>query len=255
MEHEIILFFVGIIVGVMNAIAGGGMLLGFPIMVALGMPPIVANATGALVTSPGQLASAIGYANYLRKVPLRYAWLLVPVVIGAAAGALTLRNTPHEYFAQLVPVLVLFGIGLFAFQPLMHFHLHRHIKKGSRTNWPIIILGFAILPVSFYGGFFGAGYGFMMLAFLSFTSLRDTHMMNAMKNVSAIFMSVTVMVCLFGANLIDWRIGAIMAVGSIIGGYYGAHYAQKVSSHRLRIAIIVIGLLAVAYLGYSAYSV
>lgn len=253
MEKDILLLFVGVIVGAMNAIAGGGMLVGFPVMVALGVPPITANATGMLITSPGQLASAIGYWKYLRKVPIRYAWLLLPVVIGAAVGALTLRNTSPTYFAELVPVLVLLGIGLFAFQPLMHFHLHRHIKGRKKSNWPLFIMGLAVLPVSFYGGFFGAGYGFMMLAFLSFTNLHDTHMMNAMKNVSAVFLSITAMLFLSGADLIDWRIGVIMAIGSVTGGYLGAHYAQKVSSHWLRIFIIVVGLTAVAYLAYCAY--
>jgi uncharacterized membrane protein YfcA len=253
METDLILLLVGGVVGAMNAIAGGGMLVGLPVMIATGIPPITASATGVIVTSPGQLASAIGYWKYLRKVPLVYVWLLVPIVIGAAAGSLLLRGTSPSYFAELLPVLVLFGVGLFAFQPLMHFHLHKHLKGRAKSNKPIYLLALAVLPVSFYGGYFGAGFGFLMLAFLSFTKLPDVHMMNAMKNVSAVFLSVTSMVCLFGSQLIDWRIGALMAIGSIIGGYGGARYAQKVSSHWLRAVIIIIGLTAVMYLGYRTY--
>ena len=253
MENNVILLLVGVVVGVMNAVAGGGMLVGLPIMIALGIPPITASATGVIITAPGQLASAVGYWSYLRRVPLRYAWLLVPVVVGAAAGSITLRGTEPGYFAELVPVLVLFGIGLFAFQPLMHFHLHKLIKGRARSNWPLFLLGLALLPVSYYGGFFGAGFGFLMLAFLSFTSIHDTHMMNAMKNVSAVFLAVTSMICLYGSHILDWRIGAVMAVGSVVGGYGGARFAQKVSSHWLRIGIIIVGLAAVAYLGYCTY--
>jgi uncharacterized membrane protein YfcA len=253
MEKGIVLLLAGFVVGVMNAIAGGGMLVGFPVLVALGIPPLVANATGSIITAPGQLASAIGYWRYLRKIPLRYAWLLIPVVLGAASGATALRYTPAGDFARIVPALVLFGVILFAFQPLMHFHLHKHLQGRYKTIFPLLILGLAILPLGFYGGYFGAGYGFMMLAFLGFTSLRDTHMMNAMKNVSAIFLSTTTIICLLCTHLIDWRTGSIMAVGTVTGGFIGARSAQKVSSHWLRIGIIIIGLLAVAYLGFHEY--
>lgn len=246
--QDIILFVAGLVVGSMNAVAGGGMLIGFPALIALGLPPLVANVTGNVVTAPGQLASAIGYRNYLRRVPLRYAWLLVPLIIGSAVGATTLRTTSSHDFAHLVPGLVLFGVALFAFQPLLHFHLHRHVTKRSKTWLPIVLIGLAILPLSFYGGYFGAGFGFIMLAFLGFTHLPDTHMINGMKNVAAIFVSSTAVVVLYSAHLIDWRSGLVMTAGSITGGYYGARAAQKVPSHWLRIIIICIGLSAVVYL-------
>lgn len=251
--HEIILFAVGIIVGAMNAIAGGGMLVGFPVLIALGVHPLVANATANIITAPGQLASAFGYRQYLRKVPLRYAWLLAPVTIGAGIGALMLRRTPADHFAHLVPGLVLFGVVLFTVQPLLHFHLHHHLKGRYKTWTPLIVIGLAVLPLSIYGGYFGAGYGFIMLAFLGFTNLHDTHMINAMKNVSAVGVASASIVCLYGSHLIDWRVGLIAAGGSIIGGYLGARYAQKVSSHQLRLVVIVIGFLAVAYLGLQEY--
>jgi uncharacterized membrane protein YfcA len=251
--HEIILFLVGIVVGAMNAIAGGGMLVGFPVMIALGIHPLVANATANIITAPGQAASAFGYRRYLRKVPLQYALLLIPVVIGAGMGALLLRNTPPAHFAQMVPALVFFGVMVFALQPLLHFHLHRHLKGKYKTWLPIVLIGLATLPLSIYGGYFGAGYGFMMLAFLGFTNLHDTHMMNAMKNVAAIGVASASIVCLYGSDLIDWRTGVIGAAGAVIGGYGGARFAQKVSSHQLRIIVVIIGLLAVAYLATQEY--
>lgn len=253
MIQDILLVLTGIVVGGMNAIAGGGMLIGFPVLIAFGMPPLLANATGNIVTAPGQLTSAIGYRNYLRKVPLRYILLLIPCIIGAAAGALTLRNTSQAHFAKLVPLLVLFGVCLFTFQPLLHLHLHQALKGRRRAIVAFALLGFAFLPLSFYGGYFGAGYGFIMLAFLGMTSLHDAHMINAMKNVSAIFVSATSMMCLYGAHLIQWRMGLFMAAGSMIGGYVGARSAQKVSTHWLRVFIIIIGLTAVVYLAFRDY--
>jgi uncharacterized membrane protein YfcA len=186
-------------------------------------------------------------------VPLRYTLLILPIVAGSILGALTLRNTSPHDFARIVPGLVLFGVALFAFQPLLHFHLHQHVKGKARAALPMIILGVAMIPLSFYGGYFGAGYGFIMLAFLGFTNLPDTHMMNAMKNVAAIFVSTTSVICLYSAHLIDWHVGLVMAIGTATGGYIGARSAQKVSSHWLRVAIICVGLCAVVYLGFRQY--
>lgn len=249
MLTDILLFLTGIIVGVMNALAGGGMLIGFPALVLFGVPPIMASATGAIITSPGQLASAFGYRKFLRKVPLFYAWLLVPCVIGASAGALILRHTSADHFANIIPVLVLFGVLLFAFQPLIHFHLHRHVKNKSKRLLPIILIGIAFLPLTVYAGYFGAGYGFIMLAFLGFTSIKDVHMMNGMKNITAVFISAASIVSLYSSHLIRWQVGFVMGGGAILGGYFGSRVAQKISSHWLRIIVILVGLAMAAYLG------
>lgn len=253
MEKDIILLLTGFVVGAMNAIAGGGMLIGFPVLIAVGTPALFANATANIVALPGQLTSAFGYRRYIRRVPPRYLLLLLPVIVGSAAGALTLRHTSADDFAKIVPLLLLFGIGLFAFQPLLHFHLHSHVK-GERRNWlPMLLLGIVTAPLSFYGGYFGAGYGFMMLAFLGFTNMPDAHMMNGMKNVAATFVAATSIVCLYNSGFIQWHTGLVMAVGSATGGYVGARQAQKLSSHRLRITVIVIGMAAVIYLGLQQY--
>lgn len=251
--HDIIYLLTGFVVGAMNAIAGGGMLVGFPVLVATGIPPIVANATAYVINPLGQLCSAIGYRKYLRKVPRRYALLLIPNILGAMAGALLLRNTNPDHFARMIPLLVLFGVALFVFQPFLHFHLHGHLKGRTKRLLPLLLVGLAILPISFYGGYFGAGYGFLMLAFLGFTSIHDAHMMNAMKNVSAAVLSVVALICLYGSNLIDWRAGLIAAAGAAVGGYVGSRSALRVSSHLLRLFIITVGLSAVVYLFMVEY--
>jgi len=253
MLTDIIIFVTGLVVGAMNAIAGGGMLLGFPILIATGLPPIMANATTALAVGPGQISSAFGYRKYLRKVPLRYAWLLVPTAAGAVVGALLLRHTSADHFATIIPWLLLFGVGLFSFQPLLHIHFYKHIKNRKKSLWPLVLTGLAILPIAFYGGFFGVGYGFLMLTFLSFTNLRDAHMNNALKNVSAIVVCFASLICLSTSGLIHWHIGLVMAAGCLLGGYLGARGAQRVSSHKLRIVIMIIGLCSVLYLLFQEY--
>ncbi len=251
--HEIILFFTGIIVGAMNSVAGGGMLVGFPIMLAVGMPPINANATGSLVILPGQLSSAFGYRKYLHKLPRKYLLLLIPCIFGAAIGATILRHTSSARFRELIPILILFAVILFAIQPFLHFHLHRHISKRSRNNQTLILIGLALFPVSIYAGYFGPGFGFLMLAFLGFTSLKDVHKMNALKNLAGACIAASVIVFLLGANLFNWKFGLIMGLGGVIGGYSGSRVSMKFSTHAIRIVVIVIGFASAAYLAFRTY--
>src|SRR5579859_7676564 len=184
MIKEILLFLTGIFVGGMNAIAGGGMLLGFPVLLMAGLSPLAANITTTIIVLPGQVTSAIGYRNYLRKLPPRYLILLLPCIIGGAAGALVLRHTSNSRFQEMVPVLILFAVLLFAFQPLLHFHLRKHLSQHSRHLGRLSLIALGLLPTAFYGGYFGAGFGFIMLAFLSFAKLHDFHQVNGLKNLA-----------------------------------------------------------------------
>lgn len=251
MQHDIIIFLVGIVVGAMNSIAGGGMLIGFPVLLALGVPSLIANATGHVAASSGLITATLGNREYLRKIPRRYAILVLPLLIGSVAGSFYLRNTPADTFEQIVPSLLFFGVGLFAFQPLLHFHLHRHLRGHTSRLWPVLLVAFALLPISFYGGYFGIGFGFLMLAFLGFTSVHDAHMMNALKNVAAVVVGLTAIICLLGSGLIDWHVGIVMGAGTALGGYVGARLSQKLNSHWLRIAIVVIGLAAAIRFWYT----
>jgi uncharacterized protein len=250
---DILLFLTGIVVGGMNAVAGGGMLIGFPVAVALGLPPLVVGATSSVITTPGQIASAWGYRAYIRRVPRRFLLLIIPLVLGSIGGALTLRNTSADHFADIIPFLVFLGVGLFAFQPLLHFHVSQHIRGKHRTIKPLYLIALAMLPLAFYGGYFGAGFGFIMLAFLSFAKLADAHMMNGIKNLGATCVSLTALACLYSSGLIDWRLGLIMGTGSLLGGYAGSRLSQRLSTHVLRVIVIVIGLSAVVYLALQNY--
>jgi uncharacterized membrane protein YfcA len=253
---EILLLLAGVIVGVMNAIAGGGMLVGFPILLAAGVPPIVANATTGLIVLPGQLSAVFGYRKYLPQIPKRYLLIAIPMVIGATVGAQILRNTSHENFAQIIPVLILAAVVLFIFQPLLHRHVHYHIHgpKKHRDRWqPLILPALVLLPLSVYGGYFTTGFGFIMLAFLGFTQLTEIHRMNAFKNLLMIVISITVLANLATSGLVDWQHGAWMGAGSLIGGFIGAKLAQRIPSHAVRITVIVIGLTAAIYLVLRNY--
>jgi uncharacterized membrane protein YfcA len=255
--HDIILFLVGIVVGAMNAIAGGGMLIGFPVLLALGVPAITANATTGLIVLPGNLAASYSYRKYLKRVPRSYLLLLIPSIVGSIIGAFILRHTSPSSFERIVPGLVAFAVVLFAFQPFLHNYIHQHIhgpKRLRESVRPIYIVALAVFPLAIYAAYFGAGFGFIMLAFLGFTRLHDhIHRMNALKNITGIVISGTALICLFSSHLIDWRHGIVMAAGGLVGGSTGSIYIQKVSSHVVRVVIIIIGVVTAAYLGLRSY--
>jgi hypothetical protein len=251
--HEILLFFVGIVVGAMNAVAGGGMLIGFPVMLAIGMPALVATATTNIVVLPGQLASAYGYRKYLHKLSRKYMLLLIPCMAGAAIGATILRHTSSSRFTQLAPLLILFAVILFSIQPFLHFHLHRHISKKSKNNQTLVLIALALLPVAMYAGYFGPGFGFIMLAFLGFTSIRDVHKMNGLKNLAGAGIAAAAIIALLSAHLFDWPLGLSMALGCTIGGYSGSRFSLHFSSHTIRIVVIAIGFVSAGYLAFHTY--
>jgi hypothetical protein len=220
-------------------------------LLAIGTPALVANATSCLIVLPGQVAAVYGYRKYLDKIPRRYLLLAVPTMLGAAIGVYFLKHTTVERFQQLIPCLIFFAVTLFVFQPFLHDHAHRHIHgpKKHRDSWkPLLLLCLAFFPVSIYGGYFGAGFGFIMLAFLGFTKVHEMHRMNALKNLLALGVAITSLTSLAGTNLISWRHGITMGIGAMIGAYVGARQVQKFSSHTVRIAVIIIGLITATYL-------
>jgi uncharacterized protein len=257
MLHDLVFFFTGLLVGAMNAVSGGGMLIGFPIMLSLGMTPLVANITANVAVLPGNIGAAVSYRKYLKKVPRVYLLLLIPAIVGAAVGAILLRHTSFTSFNHIIPWLILFAVVLFALQPFIYMQIQKHLHgpKNKRNSFrPLLLVGLAVLPLSVYGGYFGAGFGFIMLAFLGFTKLHEhMHRMNALRTVITVFIAGVSIICLFTSHLIDWQHGLIMGAGCLLGGYYGAIAIQRVSSHTLRIMVIALGLTTATYLGLRTY--
>ncbi len=255
--HDAILFLTGLVVGSMNAIAGGGMLVGFPVLLALGAPAIVANATTSLIVLPGGVSATYGYRRYLHRVPRQYLLLLIPAVLGSYIGASLLKHTSPSSFEHYVPGLILVAVVLFAFQPYLYRLLHRHLHRSKSKHLglqPLIVLSLAVIPISIYGGYFGAGFGFIMLAFLAFTKLHNhIHRMNALKNIMTIAIACTSLSVLYNSHLIEWHHGLIMGAGCLIGAYYGSVVTRKLPTHAIRIIVIAIGLGTTTYLTSRSY--
>ncbi|MFN0181759.1 MAG: sulfite exporter TauE/SafE family protein [Gemmatimonadales bacterium] len=231
--------------GAINSIAGGGTLLTFPAVVALGVNPLVANVTNTMALWPGAVAGLWGYRRQLRGMG---PWLLkfsFPSVLGGLAGGALLLATGQDRFGQVVPFLVLGATGLFALQGPIRGWLNRH---GTEPDVPVPIFLALQFLVGVYGGYFGAGIGILMLAVLGLVGLTDIHRMNAVKVWGALLINVVAAVLFAARGVIDWPLAAAMAVGATVGGYLGSHWAQRVGERAVRGAVIVVGMLSFAWL-------
>ena len=263
--------------GAVNSVAGGGMLLVFPALVGLGVPPIVANATGTVALWPGSMGSLWGYRNAMRGAGRWALHLAIPSLIGGLLGALLLLSTPSARFAALVPWLVLGATALFVLQrPVSDWLLRRSraartasgaasasasASANGETNgddivtqnsiplrsppWHFLVLQLAI---AIYGGYFGAGAGILMLVGLGLMGLTNIHQMNGLKNVCGSCFNAVAAITFATQGIVNWPIAAAMAVGSVIGGYFTSGLAQRTPQTLMRTIIGAIGLVASVYL-------
>lgn len=229
-----------VVAGAVNSIAGGGTLLTFPTLIALGVNPVMANATNALALFPGSLAGAIGFRRELGRTARWLRMLLPPSLLGGAAGAVLLLHTSPSLFRAISPFLVLLAAGLLALQDRFGARIV-HVSSTPSTRWRIGALGFQFL-VGVYGGFFGAGIGILMLAALGALGVGNIHEMNGLKNVLAMSINLVAAIYFAVSGAIVWSIAAVMAVGAIAGGYAGASVSRRFPAHVVTRAVVVIGV-------------
>jgi hypothetical protein len=246
----------GCVAGMMNAVAGGGTLVTFPTLIFAGLPSIVANATSTVALLPAQVSSAIGYRKAARSVN-RWLRVFAPVsLIGGLAGGILLVRTPTHVFDTLVPFLILFATILFmansAFNKIFGARLAAMHGTDPPRSW---VAGAAVfqLAVAVYGGYFGAGIGILMLASLGMLGFEDVHAMNALKVRLGFLINIVAALYFIISGLVEWPSAAIMAVGTVVGGYAGAHFAQKIPQSRVRSLITAIGLVISAVMFYKQF--
>ena len=234
--------------GAINSVAGGGTLISFPALVAMGVGTIPANATNTAAMWPGSLSSAVAYSRDTDLHRDLLGSLLVPSVLGALLGAFALVATPPEVFDRTVPFLVLFATMLFAFRS----HVNRLFDFGggdddvSRVGR---VWGFLFqLFVATYGGYFGAGIGILMLGSLSIMGLHDIHRMNGLKTILAAAINIIAFVFFALKGLVVWHLAIGMALAAVVGGYAGARVAKRLDPRIIRAFVIVVGMTVSAWL-------
>jgi uncharacterized protein len=231
--------------GAINAVAGGGMLLAFPALVAAGLSPISANATATVALWPGSLAGVAAYGHRMRGMSSwmwRYA---VASLIGGGIGGALVVSTPPERFAALVPWLVLSATVVFLAQPAILRWAERSMPRSDSNAHPPLL---AQVLIATYGGYFGAGAGILMLAGLERAGIRDIHLMNGLKLWGGVALNSAAIVFFLAASLVSWPEGIAMGVGAAVGGHATARFAQRLEPRIIRRLVVVIGVLTSAWL-------
>ncbi|MDO5704820.1 MAG: sulfite exporter TauE/SafE family protein [Paracoccus sp. (in: a-proteobacteria)] len=236
MVDILLLLVAGIIGGMLNAVAGGGTFITFPALVFTGVPPIAANATTTVAALPGYLAAAIGFRRDIRamdQAPLLR--VTIWTMIGGAVGSGLLLISSNKAFSVLVPFLLLAATLIFMNGPRL-----RQAAAGWRHAVAPFGLG-TLLPVAIYGGYFNGGLGIILLAMFSMWGMTDLHQMNGLKSWLSFALSVIAFAIFAIGGQVVWGPAAIMSLGTIIGGAFGAPVARRIPMPMLRLLIAAVG--------------
>jgi uncharacterized protein len=252
LHTAIFLFFAGVLGGALNAVAGGGSFVAFPALLFTGVPPVPANATNTVALWVGVTASGGAYRNRLnlpRRVMLP---LIATSIAGGLIGAFLLLKTPAHTFMHLIPWLMLAATLLFAAGKHLTVRFSGGLEHEASTA-ALVIASLFELVVAVYGGYFGGGLGIMNLAMLSALGMTDIHAMNALKVVLGGVINGVAVITFIAARAVYWPQGIVTTLGAIVGGYYAAHYAQRLPQSWIRAFVILVGTGMTAYFFVRSY--
>ncbi|MGE5527147.1 MAG: sulfite exporter TauE/SafE family protein [Methanosarcina sp.] len=235
----------GVAAGASNSIAGGGSLITFPTMVALGVPPLSANVTNTIGVIPGAVGGGLGYTDLLREQRQRFLRFLMPMMLGSVAGTVALLLTSNAAFEAIVPLLVAGSCLLLLLQPRL-----MHLSHAGNEGSPFLTAGIAFCGA--YGAYFGSAVSILLLALLALFVLDTIQHLNAIKILLVGFSNLLAGVVYAFLAPVEWRFVVVLWVFSLIGGRLGAQLARRVPSDTLRVAIAVLGLGVAVVLGVRA---
>jgi uncharacterized membrane protein YfcA len=235
----------GLVAGTANTVAGGGSLLSFPLLVALGLPPLAANVTNTVGIVPAALGGLAGFQQELRGQRSRVLTLLPVCVVGAVAGAALLLTTPAHAFNRIVPVLILVACAIL----LLQARIARLLEgRHGRRSW---LLGVGLFAASVYGGYFGAAVSVVVLALLTITIEDSMQRLNAAKVPLAGAMNLVSAIAFAIFAPVHWLYVLVLAPSTLVGGRIGAAAARRIPDQPLRITVVVLGVAAAAWLAFS----
>ncbi|ADB30904.1 protein of unknown function DUF81 [Kribbella flavida DSM 17836] len=243
-EHLIVVA-TGLVAGMLTSTVGVASLVSFPILVALGLPPVVANASNTVGMIPAGLGGSVGYRRELREQP-GVTWLVVVTcAVGSVGGAVLLLALPSGVFEAIVPWLILFTCLIVGAQPWISRWLRSRQphEVAPRTKMSPISTVFAALT-GVYGGYFGAGSGVMMMAVLGLGLDLELRVVTALKTLAVLAANIVAGLIFVLVAELDWTAIGLLAAGSIVGGYAGAHLGRLLPPTLLRILIVLAGVVA-----------
>jgi uncharacterized membrane protein YfcA len=244
-----ILFGAGVVGGGLAGLVGGASLITFPVLLAAGLSPVTAAASNLAAIAPANFIAAWTDRSRMPPVDRAFVGLMVSSVLGALIGAALLMLTPTRAFELLVPVLLGFATVLLAFSVRISNWIRASARARGKQDLTLSITSIPVmLPVSVYGGYFGAGVGVMLLGVLSVVTGGDYRSANVIKNIVTGLNTLVAVTCfgIFGA--VSWRAAFVMGAGALLGGLLGGHAARIVSPAAMRIAVVALGaLLTVVY--------
>ncbi|HSG60682.1 MAG TPA: sulfite exporter TauE/SafE family protein [Pseudomonadales bacterium] len=247
------LFVAGFAGGIVNSIAGGGSFITFPALMLAGLPPIIANATNTFASCIGYLSGMVAFKQQLasqRHILLNIALLSL---LGGALGAVLLVFTPQTTFRSAIPWLLLLATVFFIWGDRLHHWsqqtpLRQKMPRGSHLLGPLLLF-----LVAFYGGFFNAGLGIMLLSYFALMGMRDINVMNALKlYVSAVLSAMAIVVFTY-RGVIDWVPGTVVMIGNMLGGYLAAKVSLGLSQRFLKRLVITIAVVTTGYFFIDVY--
>ena len=240
----------GVGAGAINAIVGSGTLITFPTLVALGYPPVTSTMSNAVGLVAGSVSGTWGYRRELRGQWHRLRWQLLASLTGAALGAWLLLHLPEKVFTQVVPVLLVAALVLVVIGPrIQEWASWRAEAAGDPPDHlpparmaALVALTFA---VGVYGGYFTAAQGILLMGVMGALLPEDVQRMNAAKNALALVVNIVAALAytLVAFDRISWLAAGLIAVGSLVGGFLGAHYGRRLPPNALRAVIVVVGLI------------
>jgi uncharacterized membrane protein YfcA len=229
--------------GLVNALAGGGTLITFPVLTALGIPALAANITNTVALSPGYLGGALAQKDDLRGQAKRL-WLLLPVgVLGGIAGGILLLYTGERLFREIVPFLILLAAGLLSVQDPLRVWLTRRAGQAGSANPSSGWTALAVFPAAIYGGYFGAGVSVIILAVLGLVLEDSLTRLNALKQAISFSVNVAAAIFFLFSGKVVWSAALVMAVGALLGGALGGRLAGKICPATLRWIVVTIGVV------------
>ncbi len=230
----------GMAAGSVNAVIGSGSLITFPTLLAVGLPPVVANVSNNIGLVPGSASSIYGYRRELAGQGRRARTLAAASATGGLTGAALLLTLPSDVFDAVVPVLVLVACALMVAQPRLSAWVAGRRPEGAGDVGAVpLVIAFA---AGIYGGYFGAAQGVILLAMLAVFVPDDLRRSNALKNVLAGTVNTVAAVVFIAFADVDWGAAALIALGSVVGGALGAKVGRRIPSVVLRVAVVALGL-------------